>query len=87
VTVEEFVRMSTPETEDYELVGGELVPLPSVNPTHAYVRDRLVQTLRNYFDHSPAGIVLAEVDCRINDDTVRRPDLAIFLAGRLDGVD
>jgi Uma2 family endonuclease len=57
MTVEEFARMSTSETEDYELVEGELVPLPSANPMHAYVRDCLLQVLRNYFDWNPAGIV------------------------------
>jgi Uma2 family endonuclease len=87
MTVEEFARMSTSETEDYELVAGELVPLPSANPMQAYIRGRLEQVLWNYFDHNPTGVVLSEVDCRINENTVRRPDLAIFVAGRLDGVD
>jgi Uma2 family endonuclease len=87
MTVDEFVRMSTSETEDYELVGGELVPLPSANAIHADIRGCLVQILRNYFDQNPAGRVLSEADCQINEDTVRRPDLAIFVAGRLEGVD
>lgn len=87
MTVEEFARMPTSEAEDYELVEGELVPLPSANPMHADIRDCLVQVLRNYFDRNPTGRVLSEVDCRINEETVRRPDLAIFVAGRLDGVD
>jgi Uma2 family endonuclease len=87
MTVEEFARMRTSETEDYELVEGELVPLPSANPTHAQIRGRLEQLLRNYFDQNLAGIVLSEVDCQISKETVRRPDLAIFAAGRLDGVD
>jgi Uma2 family endonuclease len=87
MTVEEFARMSTSENEDYELVEGELVPLPSANPMHADIRGRLEQVLRNYFDQDPAGVVLSEVDCRINQETVRRPDLAIFAAGRLNGVD
>ena len=87
MTVDEFARMSTSETGDYELVGGELVPLPSANPMNADIRDCLVQVLRNYFDQNPTGRVLSEVDCRINEETVRRPDLAIFVAGRLDGVD
>ena len=46
-----------------------------------------MQVLRNYFDQNPTGSVLSEVDCRINQETVRRPDLAIFVACRLDGVD
>ena len=87
MTVEEFARMTTPDTEDYELVEGELVPLSSANPRHAHVRDRLVQALWNYFDQSPTGVLLSEVDCRISQETVRRPDLSIFVAGRLDGID
>jgi Uma2 family endonuclease len=87
MTVEEFARMCTAETQDYELVEGELIPLPSANPIHADIRGRLEYVLRHYFYSNPAGLVLSEVDCQINDDTVRRPDLAIFLAGRLDGVD
>jgi len=87
LTVEEFARMSSSATEDFELVEGELVSLPSANPIHADIRDCLVQILRNYFDRNPTGRVLSEVDCRISDNIVRRPDLSIFLAGRLDGVD
>ena len=35
MTVEEFARMSTPETGDYELADGELVLLPGANPMQA----------------------------------------------------
>ncbi len=87
MTVEEFARMSTAETEDYELVEAELVPLPGASPMHADIRDCLVQILRNYFDRNPAGRVLSEVDCQIDEETVRRPDLSIFVANPLDGVD
>lgn len=87
MTVEEFASLSTLETEDYELVEGELVPLSSGNPLHADIRDCLLQILRNYFDQNRVGRVLSEVDCHISEGTVRRPDLSIFLAGRLDGID
>ena len=87
MTVEDFAQMNTPETEDYELVEGELVPLASGNPIHAFIRGRFEHRLWNYFEHSPIGVVLAEVDCRINDELVRRPDLSIFLVDRLNGLD
>jgi Uma2 family endonuclease len=32
MTVEEFAQMHTAETEDYELVDGELIPLPTGTP-------------------------------------------------------
>jgi Uma2 family endonuclease len=87
MTLEEFSQMTTSETEDYELVEGELVPLASGNPMHADIRGVLEQLLRNYFDRSRIGRVLAEVDCRINDELVRRPDLSVFLANRLKEID
>lgn len=48
LTVEDFARMSTSETEDCELVGGELVPLPNANPLHAYIRDSLVKLFARF---------------------------------------
>jgi len=87
LTVEEFARISASATEDFELVEGELVSLPSPNPIHAQIRGVLEYLLRGYFEATPGGLALSEVDCRIANYTVRRPDLAIFLAGRLDGVD
>lgn len=63
------------------------VPVSSGNLVHATIRDRLVQWLRNYFDQNGGGRVSGGVDCRLRDSLVRRPGLAIFRAGRLDGVD
>ncbi len=83
MSVEEFAQMTTSETEDYELVEGELVLLPSASPLHADVRGRLEHLLRSYFESHPIGVVLGEVDCRINEELVRRPDLSILLSGRL----
>ena len=87
MSAEEFARMSTPENEDYELVDGELIPLASASPQHNNTKDRIVQRVRNYFDEHPIGGSLSETDCRINDGTVRRPDLSIFLGDEWDGLD
>ena len=88
MTVEDFVRMPDAETEDYELVGGELVPLASGTPLHAKMRQNVERRVADYFDHTPpGGVVLAEVDCQITSESVRRPDLAIFLAGQLKDID
>ena len=38
MTVEEFSRIPTSGTEDYELVEGELIPAPGANPIHAEIR-------------------------------------------------
>ena len=42
-TVEQFAQMRTGDTEDYELVDGELIPLSSGTPRHNLIRDLLGQ--------------------------------------------
>jgi Uma2 family endonuclease len=87
MTVEEFAQMNPPETEDYELVEGELIPLPSATPLHAKIRRRAERLLENYFELNPIGEPFGEVDYRLTDDTVRRPDVSIFLNPRLQQID
>jgi Uma2 family endonuclease len=87
MTVEEFAQMNVPETEDYELVEGEAIPLPSATPLHAKIRRRLERLLENYFQLNSIGEPFGEVDCRLADDTVRRPDISIFLSPRLQQID
>lgn len=87
MTVEEFARMTTSETVDYELVEGELLPLSSGTPLHAKIRQNIEHQLVVYFSRHPVGVVLSEVDCLTLATTVRRPDISIFLRDRLDGVD
>ena len=75
MTVEQFAQMQTGETEDYELVEGELLPLSSGTYGHAkilcYILTELVLFLRRY----PIAEALAEMDCRLSGHTVRRPDV------------
>ncbi len=87
MTVEQFAQMSTADTEDYELVEGELIPLPSGTPRHNKIRDLIGHLLWIYFRGNPIGEALAENDCRIAEDTVRRPDVSIFLGERLRRID
>ena len=87
MTVEQFARLETAETEDYELVDGELIPLSSGTPKHNKVRDLLGHLLWNYFKTNPIGEAIAEIDCQLSSDTVRRPDLSMFLNDRLQQID
>jgi Uma2 family endonuclease len=82
MTANEFALMNTGETEDYELVDGELIPLPSSTPRHNFVRDTVAHHLRIYFGRHPIGGATGETDCRLNDKLVRRPDVSIFLGER-----
>ena len=87
MTVEQFAQMHTADTEDYELVEGELIPWSSGTLRHADIRDLVVHLIRSYFKGNPIGKAFGEVDCRITDDTVRRPDVSIFLGERLKQID
>jgi Uma2 family endonuclease len=80
MTVEQFVQMETAEDESYELVDGELIPSPSATPLHGNIRGRLEHLVRSYFDRNPIGGTISEIDCRIGRNTVRKPDLCIFVA-------
>ena len=87
MTVEQFAQMNTADTEDYELVEGELIPLSSGTPRHNTIRDLVVILLWSYFKGNPIGRAFGENDCRTTDDTVRRPDVSVFLGERLKQLD
>jgi Uma2 family endonuclease len=87
MTVDEFAQMQTAETENYELVDGELIPLPSATPRHAKIRDLVSRLTWNYFERNPIGGSFGEIDCRLGEHTVRQPDVSIFLSERLKQMD
>ena len=87
MTVEEFAAMQTADTEQYELVNGELVPLSSPTPKHGKIRRRLERALEDYFAGHRSGEVMGETDCRISAEIVRRPDLMVFLSERSGQID
>ena len=87
ITVEEFAKLRTSDTEDYELVAGELAPLPSGTPHHSIIRDRLGDLIRAYFRANKRGQAIAEMDCQTIQGTIRRPDLSIFLEAKSQQID
>ena len=87
MTVEEFARMRTADTEDYELVAGELVPLASGTPKRSIIRDKLGDLLRAYFGANKLGQAIAEMDCRTIHGSIRRPDLSVFLEAKSQQLD
>ena len=85
MTVEEFSQLS--DTEDFELVEGELVTWSSGTPQHAAVRGVAEYSLRSYFRRNAIGQVYAEVDCALSSNTVRRPDVGVFVGPRVQQID
>jgi len=83
MTIEDFAQLQISETEDFELVEGELIPLSSKTPRHFRVRDAILFHLYGYFRKSTIGEAIAEVDCRLTASTVRRADVSVFLSNRV----
>ena len=79
MTVEQYAQTMAAETENYELVDGELIPMPGATLQHNIIRDHLVVLLWIYFKSGVSGIAVSEAACRIAIDTIRIPDLAVFL--------
>lgn len=87
VTVEEFARMRFADTEDYELVDGELIRLPSGTLRHGLIRGCLESALRAYFKERRTGGVFAAILCLVAPDRIRRPDIAVYAGARLNQID
>ena len=63
MTVEQFAQLKTADTEDFELVEGELIPLSSGTPLHAIIRGRVERLVENYFERNPIGKI-GRASCR-----------------------
>ena len=79
ITVEQFAQTITSESEKYELVDGELILMPGASCQHNLIRDELGHRLWVYFKTGAFGRAFSETACRISNDTVRIPDLSVFL--------
>ena len=79
MTVEQLAALETLDTEDYELLEGELIPLSSGTLRHNELRDLIACALWSYLDQSRVGKAIIEIDCRLSAYTVRRPDVSVFL--------
>ena len=87
LTAEQFGELKTADTVDYELIDGELIPWSSGTYRHNKIRDLTGHLLWMYFTSNKIGECVAENDCRITPDTVRRPDLSVYLAALLAQID
>src|ERR1700685_4491202 len=86
MTVEHLERL--PETSDvsYELDQGELVEVSSASLLHNQIRNVVLHRLMTYRDtrsQKDKGIVVSEQWFRLNEDTVRAPDVALIAPSQL----
>ena len=61
LTIEDFERLPYEQTQNCELVDGELVPVSGNNPEHNEIRDLLIELSRPVVRKQGLGKVLAEL--------------------------
>ena len=87
LTVEQFDQLPAEEALRYELNKGELVAVSGPSYQHNRIRGKLETALNVFLANRRLGEVIAEQEFRIDQDTVRRPDVAFIrseAASRID---
>lgn len=89
VNFEEFQRLqeSAEDAVRYELDEGELILTPSPTPRHNLVYLRLWRVLAAFVEKHHLGVVITEVDFRLAEDVVRKPDVAFVAKDQMEGFD
>jgi Uma2 family endonuclease len=86
-TVEDYAALEESPGERFELSHGELIVTPSSSHRHNDLRDRLNVRLRNFPGFEKLVDLSSETDVLLATDIVRRPDICLFRAGRLNDID
>jgi len=87
LTAEQFERLPDVDALRHELHHGELIEVSSGTPKHALVRDNILFLLKRHCREHTAGQALGEIEFRLGEDTVRRPDVAVLNSSQWDGLD
>ena len=83
ITVEQFRDMAEDDAHRFELVHGELIEMASPTLRHNRIRGNVARALIPPVEGTLRGIVAEEVDVRLGDDTVRRPDVIVLTADQV----
>jgi len=87
LTIADYMFLEEPAGVRYELSEGELIVTPSASFFHNELRDKFNSRLQTYLTSRRLGDVTSETDVKLAEDVVRRPGVAFYRAGRLEGVD
>ena len=87
LTIGQYSALDEPVGVRYELDRGELIVTPSPVPMHNIICGELHGRLNAWAKENNLGQVLYEIDVKIGEDTVRRPDLMFFLRERIKDID
>jgi Uma2 family endonuclease len=83
LTADEFLAMPSEDDRLYDLDEGELIEMTRPGLRHGIIAGRLGRRIAEIVDDHGLGIVVPhEVAFRLNDGTVRSPDVAVLLGSR-----
>ncbi len=88
MTGSQFDALPYEEGRRWELVGGELIPVPSPTPQHQTILQRILFALMVYFGtHPERGLVFTDVEFALDEDYRVRPDVLVLLGERAASLD
>lgn len=79
MTADEYLRLE-PDGYWYELVDGVVILSPSPTPQHQQVALEVAFQIKSFLRSHPSGSVYLDVDVRLHDTLVYRPDLVYLRA-------
>jgi Uma2 family endonuclease len=82
MTAREYFSLGETD-ERYELIDGVLVMSPSPTLPHQDIVRALLRQIEPTVDELPGVRIVLDTDIKFADDTVYRPDIAIYLPGRV----
>lgn len=78
ISADEFMEIQTPETVRLELDRGKLIVSPHNSFEHQYAARELLLLISVWAARTKAGVVVHEMDIRLDRSTVRDPDIAFI---------
>ncbi|MCC6360367.1 MAG: Uma2 family endonuclease [Phycisphaerales bacterium] len=78
MSADQYLALSETQ-EQYELVDGVIVESPSAAWAHQRIAGEILFQLTQFLEKTPIGEAVSEVDVRLRDDLVLRPDV-VFLS-------
>ncbi len=87
LTAAELERMPDDDSVQIELDEGELITLAPASEEHGYLEVRIARVLANFVEEHDLGRVYAgDTGFRLNEDTVRSPDVAFVRRDRVEAL-
>ncbi len=71
-----------PEKYPAELIGGEIVMIPSPSYYHQLTAIDIASKMKNFVDENDLGVALYEFDVHLDDENVVRPDIIYISSER-----